>query len=58
MIHDNRFKVVIYYLISQGFKFDNISGTYKGESDLEIKCDECTEENHAINRRTVIKIVK
>ena len=46
------------FLISQGFKFDNISGTYKGESELQIKCDECTEESHAINRRTVIKILK
>ena len=46
------------FLISQGFKFDNISGTYKGESELQIKCGECTEESHAINRRTVIKILK
>ena len=46
------------FLVSQGFKFENISGAYKGESELEINCDECTEENHTINRRTVIKVVK
>ena len=46
------------YLVSKGFKKENISGAYKGESELEIKCETCTEENHAINRRTVIKIVK
>jgi outer membrane protein OmpA-like peptidoglycan-associated protein len=46
------------FLVSQGFKFENISGSYKGESDLEIKCNECTEENHTVNRRTVIKVVK
>ena len=46
------------FLVSQGFKFENISGSYKGESELEINCDECTEENHTINRRTVIKVVK
>ena len=46
------------FLVSQGFKFENISGAYKGESELEINCDECTEENHTTNRRTVIKVVK
>ena len=46
------------FLVSQGFKFENISGAYKGESELEINCDECTEENHTINRRTVIKVIK
>ena len=46
------------FLVSKGFKFENISGAYKGESELEINCDECTEENHTINRRTVIKVVK
>lgn len=46
------------FLVSQGFKFENISGAYKGESELEINCDECTEDNHTVNRRTVIKVVK
>lgn len=46
------------YLVSKGFKKENISGAYKGESELEIKCEDCTEENHTINRRTVIKVVK
>jgi outer membrane protein OmpA-like peptidoglycan-associated protein len=46
------------YLVSKGFKKENISGAYKGESELEIKCKDCTEENHTINRRTVIKVVK
>jgi outer membrane protein OmpA-like peptidoglycan-associated protein len=46
------------FLVSKGFKFENISGACKGESELEIKCDECTEENHTKNRRTVIKVVK
>jgi outer membrane protein OmpA-like peptidoglycan-associated protein len=46
------------FLVSKGFKFVNISGAYKGESELEINCDECTEENHTKNRRTVIKVLK
>jgi len=46
------------YLVSKGFKKENISGAYKGESELEIKCADCTEENHTVNRRTVIKVVK
>jgi|TARA_B110000305_G_scaffold75346_1_gene84540 outer membrane protein OmpA-like peptidoglycan-associated protein len=46
------------FLVSKGFSKENISGAYKGESELEINCDNCTEENHTINRRTVIKVVK
>ena len=46
------------FLVTKGFTRENISGDYKGESELEVKCDNCTEENHTINRRTVIKVLK
>lgn len=46
------------FLVAQGFVSNSIDGTFKGESQLKINCEDCTEENHTLNRRTVIKVLK
>ncbi|WP_366185020.1 OmpA family protein [Flavobacterium ovatum] len=48
----------VQYVISKGISSGRISGKGFGKSELKINCKECTEEEHAINRRSEFMIVK
>lgn len=58
-LSDQRAKATVQYVISKGIDESRISGKGYGESELKIDCGEnCTEEEHAINRRTEFIIVQ
>ena len=58
-LSNRRAKSTVQYIISKGIAQDRISGQGYGEGDLVEKCgDNCTEEQHAQNRRSEFIIVK
>lgn len=58
-LSDRRAKSTVQYVISKGIASARISGKGYGESEPKIDCKEnCTEEQHAINRRSEFLIVK
>ena len=58
-LSDRRAKSTVQYVISKGISANNISGKGYGESEPKVDCKEmCTEEEHAINRRSEFLIVK
>ncbi|AWA29338.1 cell envelope biogenesis protein OmpA [Flavobacterium magnum] len=58
-LSDRRAKSTVQYVLSQGVKKDRISGKGYGESEPKVDCKEnCTEEQHAQNRRSEFLIVK
>jgi len=58
-LSNRRAKSTVQYIISKGIAQDRISGQGYGEGDLVEKCgDDCTEEQHAKNRRSEFIIVK
>ncbi len=58
-LSDQRAKATVQYVISKGIDKSRISGQGYGESQLKVDCGEnCTEEQHAINRRTEFIIVQ
>lgn len=57
-LSDRRAKNTVQYLVSKGVASDRISGQGFGESELKVNCDNCTEEEHAQNRRSEFLIVK
>ncbi|QYJ69226.1 OmpA family protein [Flavobacterium litorale] len=58
-LSNQRAKATVQYVISRGISKDRISGKGYGESELKIDCgDDCTEEQHAVNRRTEFIIVQ
>ncbi|VXB41975.1 Cell envelope biogenesis protein OmpA [Flavobacterium sp. 9AF] len=57
-LSDRRAKATVQYIISKGISKDRISGQGFGESEPKVVCDECTEEQHAVNRRSEFLIVK
>jgi len=57
-LSDERAKSTVQYVISKGIAPDRISGKGYGETELLIKCDNCTDEQHAQNRRVDFIIVK
>ena len=57
-LSDRRAKSTVQYVISKGIPASRISGKGYGESDPVVKCDACTEEEHAQNRRSEFVIVK
>jgi outer membrane protein OmpA-like peptidoglycan-associated protein/tetratricopeptide (TPR) repeat protein len=59
ILSDNRAKATVQYLISKGIDAAKISGKGYGESEPKVVCSEdCTEEQHAQNRRSEFLIVK
>lgn len=59
-LSDQRAKAAVDYIVKGGINKDRISGKGYGESKLINKCAdgvECTEEEHAKNRRTEFKIL-
>lgn len=59
-LSDRRAKSTVQYIISKGIAKDRITGQGFGESELKVACAEqdCTEEEHAQNRRSEFLIVK
>ena len=60
-ISDGRSKAVIKYLVKKGISASRLEETGYGESQLLNECAdgvECTEEQHALNRRTEFKVVQ
>ena len=57
-LSDRRARATVQYVISQGIDKSRISGKGYGESQLKIDCTDCTEEQHAVNRRTEFIIVE
>ena len=47
------------YLVSNGISQERIV-TYKGygEEQLEVACENCSEEQHQLNRRSIFKVIK
>ncbi|WP_026989853.1 OmpA family protein, partial [Flavobacterium subsaxonicum] len=57
-LSNRRAKSTVQYIISKGIAKARISGQGYGESEPKVKCTECTEEEHAKNRRSEFLIVK
>lgn len=58
-LSDRRAKATVQYVISRGINKARISGKGYGESEPKVACGEnCTEEQHAMNRRSEFLIVK
>ena len=58
-LSDRRAKSTVQYIISKGIDASRISGKGMGELELKVDCgDNCTEEQHAQNRRSEFLIVK
>jgi outer membrane protein OmpA-like peptidoglycan-associated protein len=57
-LSDRRAKSTVQYILSKGITKDRITGKGYGESEPKIDCKECTEEEHAQNRRSEFLIVK
>lgn len=58
-LSDRRARATVQYVISKGINASRISGKGYGESEPKVDCKEnCTEEQHAQNRRSEFLIVK
>lgn len=58
-LSDKRARSTVQYVISKGISKDRISGKGFGESRPAVDCgDDCTEEQHQMNRRSEFIIVK
>ena len=59
ILSDNRAKATVQYIISKGIDAGRISGKGYGESEPKVLCGtDCTEDQHAQNRRSEFLIVK
>jgi outer membrane protein OmpA-like peptidoglycan-associated protein len=58
-LSEQRAQATVQYIISKGISSDRISGKGFGASELKVACGiQCTEEEHALNRRSEFLIVK
>jgi outer membrane protein OmpA-like peptidoglycan-associated protein len=58
-LSDRRAKSTVQYIISKGIAPERITGQGFGESEPKVNCgNDCTEEQHALNRRSEFLIVK
>jgi outer membrane protein OmpA-like peptidoglycan-associated protein/tetratricopeptide (TPR) repeat protein len=57
-LSESRAISTVQYVISKGISSDRISGKGYGESELKVNCNKCTEDEHAINRRSEFMIVR
>jgi len=55
---ERRMNRTIDYLVSKGLDRSRIKGDQKGESQPDVKCENCTETQFTLNRRTVIKVIR
>lgn len=59
LLSDRRAKSTVQYVISKGISANRISGKGMGELEPKVDCGkDCTEEQHALNRRSEFLIVK
>ena len=59
-LSQNRADASVAYIVSQGISKDRITGKGYGESKLLNECADgvtCSEAQHAINRRTEMKVI-
>ncbi|MEL1244729.1 OmpA family protein [Flavobacterium sp. DGU11] len=56
-LSDRRARAVVQYVISNGIAENRISGKGYGETQPRVVCTECTDEQHAQNRRNEFIIV-
>jgi outer membrane protein OmpA-like peptidoglycan-associated protein/tetratricopeptide (TPR) repeat protein len=58
-LSERRANSTVKYIISKGISSERISGKGFGESELKVNCGvDCTEDEHALNRRSEFIIVK
>lgn len=58
-LSERRANATVAYIISKGIRADKISGKGFGKSELKVDCQQnCTDEQHALNRRSEFLIVK
>ncbi|HEY0045475.1 MAG TPA: OmpA family protein, partial [Flavobacterium sp.] len=58
-LSDRRARATVQYILSKGIGKDRISAKGYGETEPKVSCgDNCTEEQHAANRRSEFLIVK
>ena len=57
-LSDRRAKSTVQYIISKGIAKNRITGQGMGETQPKVACTECSEEEHAQNRRSEFLIVK
>lgn len=58
-LSERRANTTVAYIVSKGILADRITGKGFGESEFKVDCQEnCTEEEHALNRRSEFMIVK
>ena len=57
-LSDRRAKSTVQYIVSKGIAKNRITGSGMGETQPKVACTECTEEQHAQNRRSEFLIIK
>jgi outer membrane protein OmpA-like peptidoglycan-associated protein len=57
-LSERRAKSTVQYIISKGIAKARITGQGFGESEPKVVCEDCSEEQHAQNRRSEFLIVK
>ena len=57
-LSDRRAKSTVQYIVSKGIAKNRITGSGMGETQPKVACTDCTEEQHAQNRRSEFLIVK
>jgi outer membrane protein OmpA-like peptidoglycan-associated protein len=57
-LSDRRAKATVQYIVSKGISKERITGSGMGETQPKAPCTECTEEQHAQNRRSEFLIIK
>ena len=58
-LSERRANATVAYIVSKGISIDKITGKGFGESEFKVDCQEnCTEEEHALNRRSEFMILK
>ena len=57
-LSDRRAKSTVQYIVSKGIAKNRITGSGMGETQPKVACTDCTEEEHAQNRRSEFLIVK
>ena len=57
-LSDRRAKSTVQYIVSKGIAKNRITGSGMGETQPKVACTDCTEEQHAQNRRSEFLIIK
>lgn len=55
---EKRMNRTIDYLVSKGVDRSKLKGNQFGENQPEVKCENCTERQYTLNRRTTIKVIR